>query len=101
MAIQDELPQSRITLKYRTTIDGDWIFVALHDTLTRGERKLAETGRGDLVRGTRREFQDAMREDLVTAIGELTGREVVAMLSDNHLEPDIAIEAFYLRPIDE
>jgi uncharacterized protein YbcI len=84
----------------RTTIDGDWIFVALHDTLTKGERKLADTGRGDVVRGMRREFQDAMREELVAAINELTGRDVVAMLSDNHMDPDIAIEAFYLRPVD-
>jgi uncharacterized protein YbcI len=82
----------------RTTMDGDWIFVALHDTLTKGERKLADTGRSDLVRVMRREFQDAMRDDLVAAINALTGREVVAMLSDNHMNPDIAIEAFYLRP---
>ena len=84
----------------RTTIDGDWIFVALADTLTKGERKLANSGRERLVREMRREFQDAMRDDLVAAINELTGREVVAMLSDNHMDPDVAIEAFYLRPIE-
>ncbi len=83
----------------RMTIDGDWIFVALADTLTKGERKLATTGRRDVVREMRREFQDAMRDELVATINELTGREVVAMLSDNHMDPDVAIEAFYLRPI--
>lgn len=84
----------------RTTIDGDWVFVALADTLTKGERKLAESGRTGLVREMRREFQDAMREELMAELSALTGREVVAMLSDNHIDPDVAIEAFYLRPAD-
>ncbi len=85
----------------RTTIDGDWIFVALQDTLTKGERTLSETGRGTLVRDMRREFQDAMREQLMHGIGELTGRRVLAMLSDHHLDPDIAVEAFLLEPREE
>jgi uncharacterized protein YbcI len=85
----------------RTTIDGDWIFVALSDTLTKGERMLAESGRGALVRNMRREFQDAMREQLMDGISQLTGREVIAMLSDNHLNPDVAIEAFCLRPRED
>jgi uncharacterized protein YbcI len=85
----------------RTTIDGDWIFVALGDTLTKGERTLAETGREHLIRNLRREFQDAMREDMVEGIRRLTGREVIAMLSDHHLDPDCAIEAFCLSPLSE
>ena len=62
----------RITAEYtgrgptraRTTINGDWIFVTPSDTLTKGERKLAEAGRMDFVREARRAYQDVMREEV-------------------------------------
>jgi uncharacterized protein YbcI len=39
-----------------------------------------------------------MREALVAHIEELTGRKVVAFMSDNHIEPDMAVEIFVLEP---
>ena len=94
----------RITAEYtgrgptraRTTINGDWIFVTLSDTLTKGERKLAEAGRMDFVREARRAYQDVMREEFIVEIEALTGRRVLAFLSDAHVEPDVAIECFHL-----
>ena len=85
----------------RATMDGDWIFVTLIDTLTKGERRLGETGRVESVRSTRREYQDAMRDAFKQEVERLTGRTVVAFLSDNHVEPDVAIEAFLLEPEPE
>jgi uncharacterized protein YbcI len=82
----------------RTIMSGDWVFVTLEDTLTKGERKLTEIGRGDFVLEARKEFQNAMREDLSREVEELTGRKVIAFLSDNHLEPDIGLEAMMLAP---
>jgi uncharacterized protein YbcI len=82
----------------RTTISGEWIFVTLSDILTKGERKLASTGRAQFVRDTRKAFQDAMRDDFVAEIRKLTGRRVTAFLSDNHIDPDVAIECFQLAP---
>jgi len=82
----------------RTTINGEWIFVTLSDILTKGERKLAASGRAHFVRTARREFQDVMREDFTTEIEALTGRRVTAFLSDNHIDPDVAIECFQLAP---
>jgi uncharacterized protein YbcI len=83
----------------RTMLHGDWIFVVLEDTLTKGERKLAEIGRGDFIIQARRMLQTAMRDELVAEITSLTGRRVVAFFSDNHLEPDIALEAMLLEPV--
>jgi uncharacterized protein YbcI len=80
----------------RTTINGEWIFVTLNDILTKGERKLAATGRAQFVIDSRKAFQDAMREDFTTEIEALTGRRVTAFLSDNHIDPDVAIECFQL-----
>ena len=39
-----------------------------------------------------------MEEDLVRGIEEITGRTVLAFMSANHLEPDMAAETFVLEP---
>jgi hypothetical protein len=33
-------------------------------------------------------------------VGELTGREVVAFMSANHIDPDMSCEVFALAPAD-
>ena len=75
--------------------------MALTDILTKGEHKLAATGRAQFVRENRRAFQDAMRDEYVAEIEKLTGRRVTAFLSDNHIDPDVAIECFQLARSDE
>jgi uncharacterized protein YbcI len=82
----------------RTLESGDVITVILQDTLTRGERVLAAEGRPDIVLTTRKVFQDSMRADLSGGIEEITGRRVVAFMSDNHIDPDMAAEIFVLAP---
>ena len=46
----------------------------------------------------RRAYQEAMRADCTTAIEGLTGRQVVAFMSANHINPDYAAEVFVLNP---
>lgn len=82
----------------RTTISGRWVFITLEDTLTKGERQLAANGHGDWVLETRKHFQSVMRAELEAAVKRYTGREVVAFMSDNHIEPDVAVAAFMLAP---
>ena len=79
-----------------TSIDHDLISVVLRETLTKGERSLVADGRSELVLSMRKAYQETMRADLVGAVEQLTGRKVIAFLSDNHIEPDIAIETFVL-----
>jgi uncharacterized protein YbcI len=83
-----------------TSIDEDLISVVLRDTLTRGERSLVADGRTQLVLDMRRAYQSTMRDDLIAAIEQITGRTVIAFLSDNHIEPDVAVESFVLAPLD-
>jgi len=80
----------------RTTIRENLVVVLLEDTLTRGERVLVEKDRGERVLDFRREFQQAMREELSGHVERLTGRTVTAMMSANHLDPDLAVEIFVL-----
>jgi uncharacterized protein YbcI len=85
--------------KARAVIATDLIAVVLEDTLTRAERKLIERNQQQLVLNTRRVLQQTMRRDLVAAVEELSGRRVIAFLSDQESDPDIAVETFVLEPL--
>ncbi len=82
----------------RTYIIGDLISVVLQDTLTMGERSLVRDGEVDLVLASRKAFQRTMSQELIAAVEEHSGRRVLAFLSSNHIDPDIAIESFVLVP---
>jgi uncharacterized protein YbcI len=82
----------------RTSIRDNLVVVLLEDTLTKGERRLVHKGRDHRVIDYRREFQDAMREDAIASVEELTGRKVTAFMSANHINPDLAAELFVLEP---
>jgi uncharacterized protein YbcI len=80
----------------RTHLNDNLITVVVQDLLTKGERSLIRDGKADLVLEMRRAYQFTMREDLTAGVEELTGRHVIAFLSANHIDPDIAIESFVL-----
>jgi uncharacterized protein YbcI len=82
--------------KSRTTIRDNVVLVMLEQTLTKGEQSLVSKGRADKVIEIRHEFQEAMREECMAKISELTGRGVTAMLSANHVNPDLGAEIFVL-----
>jgi uncharacterized protein YbcI len=84
--------------KARTHMTKDLVTVMLEQTLTKGERSLVGDGKSDLVMAMRFAFQETMRSDLVASVEEITGREVAAFMSANHLDPDMAIESFVLVP---
>src|SRR3954451_10791715 len=80
--------------KARAVVTGAAVMVILEETLTKAERKLIAGGMGASVRETRRLLQDTMRDEMVAAVEDLTGRRVVGFLSDHQLDPDIAVETF-------
>lgn len=85
----------------RTHLSGDLVAVVLQDNLTKGERSLVRDGEEERVLQTRQAYQRTMREDLATGVAKLTGREVVAFMSANHIDPDVAVEIFILAPDGE
>jgi uncharacterized protein YbcI len=74
------------------------VFVVLQDTLTRGEQNLADAGEWKTVLDVRRKWQAVMQDDVSREIEELTGRKVIGFMSDNHIDPDLAVEVFILEP---
>ncbi|MBW3654202.1 MAG: DUF2294 domain-containing protein, partial [Actinobacteria bacterium] len=84
--------------KAHTYFNDDVVTVVLRDTLTTGERSLVSDDLDELVLTMRKAFQGTMRHDLIDGIETILGRKVTAFLSDNHIDPDIAVEIFLLAP---
>jgi uncharacterized protein YbcI len=76
----------------------DLVVIVLGDTLTKAERSLADAGKEERVLQLRQDFQRTMKDELVEAVERITGRHVVAFMSDNHIDPDLACEVFVLAP---
>ena len=85
--------------KAKTTLGENAVFVVLQDTLTRGELNLVQAGESDAVLDLRRLWQKIMRTSCTREIEQLTGRTVIGFMSDNHIDPDIAVEVFILEPL--
>jgi uncharacterized protein YbcI len=86
--------------KAKTMINDDVVTVLLADTLTKGERTLVEKGRRDRVLQLRHEYQLTMREELVGLVERQLERKVIAFMSQNHIDPDLAAEIFVLEPTE-
>ena len=85
--------------KARTTIGEDIIVCVLGATLTKGEKTLAEAGKSEIVLQSRRAFQETFQADAIAAVEEISQRQVVAFMSNNHIDPDLAVEVFVLEPV--
>jgi uncharacterized protein YbcI len=84
----------------RTTVGENIIVCVMGATLTKGEQSLVQDGKGEVVLHGRRAFQDTIQADAISAVQELSGRRVVAFMSNNHIEPDLAVEVFILEPVE-
>jgi uncharacterized protein YbcI len=82
--------------KARTSVRDNIVVVMLEQTLTKGEQVLVKKGRSEQVLALRHEYQEAMREESSQKVAELTGRNVIAFLSANHVDPDLAAEIYVL-----
>jgi uncharacterized protein YbcI len=80
------------------TTPGENGVVVLQDTLTVGERSLAEAGEGAAVLSPRRRWQRVMQAEISHEVERLTGRKVIGFMSDSHIDPDLAVEVFVLEP---
>jgi uncharacterized protein YbcI len=72
------------------------VVVLMRDGLTHAERSLVEIGNDETVKRVREDCRDAIRDELVDAVEGLTGRHVLAFLSDQSVTPDVSTEVFVL-----
>jgi uncharacterized protein YbcI len=87
--------------KAKTTVNRDSVLIVFGDVLTKAERTLAANGDQEAVLQMRKRFQHAMGGDLIEIVETHTERTVVAFMSDNHIDPDLAAEIFILEPVSD
>jgi uncharacterized protein YbcI len=85
----------------RTYVHDNLIVCLLGDSLTKGEQTLVTGGHYASVLDTRALFQRTMRADFTEAVERLSGRRVIAFMSQSHIEPNYGLEAFVLAPLDD
>ncbi len=83
-------------IKAKTYVLDNLIVCVLTDGFTAIERTMMEGGEPDRVLEMRRDFQRMMKERYTEMIEALTGRKVLAFLSQAHVEPDLTIEIFLM-----
>jgi uncharacterized protein YbcI len=76
----------------------DLIACVLGGVYTDVEKTMIELQRTTIVQETRSAFQNAMQHKFIAAIQELSGRGVLAFVSNHHVGPDMEIELFMLKP---
>ncbi|MFL5860180.1 MAG: DUF2294 domain-containing protein [Solirubrobacteraceae bacterium] len=82
----------------RTTIDGNLVVCLLEGGYTRAEQTLTANDKADLVHAARLGLQDAMRQAMIAAVEQITGRRVLSFMSANDLEQNLQVEVFVLAP---
>jgi uncharacterized protein YbcI len=82
----------------RTHLHDDVSVTLLSGTMTHSEETLKDEDREEMVREQRRVFQDAFRKEAIALAEQITGRDVVAFLSDHAVDPDYAVEVFVFAP---
>jgi len=62
------------------------------------EKTMVQLQSQTILQETRSPFQEAMQHKLIAAVERLSGRRVQAFISNSHVDPEIEIELFMLKP---
>jgi len=76
----------------------DLIACVLGGVYTDVEKTMIEIEKATVVQETRSSFQGAMQQKFIDEIQRLTGRSVLAFISNSHVGPDLEVELFMLGP---
>jgi uncharacterized protein YbcI len=76
----------------------DLLACVLGGVYTDVEKTMIELQRTTIVQETRSAFQAAMQHKFIADVERLSGRDVQAFISNQHVGPDMEIELFMLTP---
>ncbi len=79
-------------------LGGDLLACVLGGVYTDVEKTMIELQRTTIVRETRSAFHEAMRHRFIAEVQHLSGRNVLAFISNHSVGPDMEIELFFLTP---
>jgi uncharacterized protein YbcI len=74
----------------------DLLVCVLGGVYTDVEKTMIELQRHTVVQETRSEFQVAMQHKFIEIVERLSGRRVMAFMSNSHVGPDLEMEIFML-----
>jgi uncharacterized protein YbcI len=98
MVAMHERYHHRVPASAKTQLlDDDLLAVVMGGVYSDVEKTMIELQRSTLVQETRSAFQEAMQQRFIDSIERLSGREVIAFISNSHVGPDLEIELFVLR----
>jgi uncharacterized protein YbcI len=83
-------------MKAKTYVLDDLVVCVLRNGFTAHEQTIMEKGKPDQVVEMRHDFQQMMGLRYKEEIEELTGRKVIAFLSQAHVDPDVTLELFVM-----
>ena len=87
----------RAPVTAKTQLLGDDLLACvLGGVYTDVEKTMIELQHATVVQETRSEFQNAMQHKFIEEVERLSGREVLAFISNHHVGPDLEIELFML-----
>ncbi len=90
----------RKPLTAKTRLLGDDLLVCvLGGVYTDVEKTMIELQKSTIVQETRSAFQSAMQRKFIDDVERITGRHVLAFISNQHVGPDMEIEIFMLEPL--
>jgi uncharacterized protein YbcI len=88
----------RAPVSAKTQMLGDDLLACvLGGVYTDVEKTMIELQRSALVQETRSAFQNAMQQRFIDEVERLTGRRVLAFISNHHVGPDIEVELFMFK----
>jgi uncharacterized protein YbcI len=89
----------RTPVSAKTQMLGDDLLACvLGGVYTDVEKTMIELQRSAVVQETRSAFQNAMQHKFIDTVERLSGRQVLAFISNHHVGPDMEIELFMLAP---
>lgn len=80
----------------RTHLTDEFAMVMLSGCLTRAERTLYEAGQHELLMNQRLAMQRLMADEMISAVRDIVGREVISFMSTNDPEKELGVELFIL-----
>ena len=97
MVAMHERYHHRVPASAKTQLlEDDLIAVVMGGVYSDVEKTMIELQRSTVVQETRSAFQDAMQQRFIESVEWLSGREVLAFISNSHVGPDLEIELFVL-----
>ena len=89
----------RAPVTAKTQLLGDDLLACvLGGVYTDVEKTMIELQHRTIVQETRSSFQSAMQHKFIDEVERLSGRGVLAFISNTHVGPDLEVELFVLAP---